>query len=107
MKSLLVAHIEGHVPPSVRGGALENNAPPIRSYGWRIIFQRATPKSGPAWMILYVAHLAICATPKNLIGGAYTECATPKSLGVAHSVNAPPIRFLGVAHVPNAPPSRA
>ena len=107
MESLLVAHIEGHAPPSVRGGAMENNAPRIRPYGWRIIFQCATPKSEPAWMILYVAHLVICTTPKNLIGGAFPICATPKSLGVAHSVNAPPIRSLGVAHCGNAPPIRA
>src|ERR1041385_8895391 len=107
MESLLVAHIEGHAPQSVRGGTLENNSPPIRPYGWRIIFQCATPKSGPAWMILYMAHLAICATPKNLIGGAFTECAIPKSLGVARSGNAPPIKSLGVAHCCNAPPIRA
>src|SRR4051812_36012707 len=98
MESLLVVHITIHAPPSVRGGPLENNAPPIRPKGWRIIFQ--------------------CATPKNLIGGAFPKCATPKSLGVAHFVDARPIRLLGggafwrctthkslvVAHFNNAPP---
>src|ERR1041385_8610908 len=103
MESLLVAHIEGHAPPSVRGGALENNAPPIRPYGWRIISQCAHPKSGPARTILIVAHFVICANPKELIGGTFTECATPKSLGVAHFVNAPPIRSLGVVHFTNVP----
>src|ERR1041385_2198708 len=82
----------------VRGGALVKNAPPISSYRWRI-FQNAPPlRVGQPWIPLYVAHLEKCATPKNLIGGAFWKCATPKSLWVAHSGNAPPLRDLLVAH---------
>ena len=76
----------------VRGGALVKNAPPISPYRWRI-FQNAPPlRVGQPWIPLYVAHLEKCATPKNLIGGAFWKCATPKSLGVAHSENASPLR---------------
>src|ERR1041385_7303695 len=86
----------------VRGGALVKNAPPKSSYRWRI-FQNAPPlRVGQPWIPLYVAHLEKCATPKNLIGGAFWKCATPKELLVAHPECATH-KLLGVAHFPYAP----
>ena len=62
----------------LRGGALVKNVPPTSSYRWHI-FKNAPPQRvGQPCILLYVAHLEKCTTPKNLIGG-----------------NAPPLRAYG------------